>query len=105
MKENGENKITMENKKKIYISGPITDNPEYGRQFTEKYLELEKDYIVLSPLMIKASLSWKEYMKIDLAMISVCDCVYMLKGWENSRGAKIEEMFARMQKKEVIYEE
>ena len=44
-------------------------------------------------------------MKIDLAMIDVCDIVYMMKGWRASRGAKIEECYAQMRGKKVIYEE
>lgn len=94
----------MQNKK-LYISGAITNNPEYKKQFTDKYYELQDNYIVLHPLMINANLSWKEYMKIDLAMISVCDVVYMMKGWESSRGAKIEHFFAQMNGISIIYED
>lgn len=89
---------------KIYISGGITNNPDYKKQFTRKYAELENDYIVLHPLMINAQLSWKEYMRIDLAMIAVCNCIYMLKGWENSRGAKIEHFYAEYLGLKIIYE-
>lgn len=91
-------------KKKIYISGAISTNPDYKKQFTEKFRELESDYTVLTPLFINAELSWKDYMRIDLAMISVCDAVYMMKGWEDSRGAKIEQFFAEINGKEIIYE-
>lgn len=90
--------------KKIYISGAITNNPDYPMQFSKKIYELSKDYAVLHPLMIKADLSWKEYMRIDLAMVYVCDCIYMMKGWENSRGAKIEQFYAELLGKEIIYE-
>lgn len=90
--------------KKLYLSGAITNNPEYKKQFTRKYRELEENYIVLSPLFINANLEWKEYMHIDLAMIDVCDVVYMMKGWKNSRGAKIEEVYAQFKDKEIIYE-
>lgn len=89
---------------KIYISGGISNNPNYKKQFTDKYYELQNEYIVLHPLMINANLTWKEYMKIDLAMISVCDCVYMMKGWKESKGAKIEHEYAKMNNKIIIYE-
>lgn len=92
-------------KKRIYISGSISNNPEYKKQFTRKFRELEESYIVLSPLFINAELDWKSYMKIDLAMIDVCDVIYMMKGWKDSRGAKIEELFAQYKNKEIIYEE
>lgn len=91
-------------KKKIYISGAITGNPAYKMQFLAKYRELEPSYTVLSPLFINAELSWKDFMHIDLAMIKVCDAIYMLKGWEESRGAKIEHCFAQMLGLEIIYE-
>lgn len=92
-------------KKKIYISGSITQNAEYKEQFAKKAEELSTAYIVLSPLFISAALEWKEYMKIDLAMIDVCDIVYMMKGWKESKGAKIEECYAQMRGKQIIYEE
>lgn len=92
-------------KMKIYISGSISKNADYKKQFEEKLEELKKDYVVLSPLFISAELEWKEYMKIDLAMIDVCDTVYMMKGWKESKGAKIEECYAGMRGKKIIYEE
>lgn len=92
-------------KNKVYISGAISNNPDYKKQFVSKYEELWDKYIVLSPLMINAELSWKEHMKIDLAMVSVCDTVYMMKGWEKSRGAKIEHCLAEILNKKIIYEE
>ena len=89
---------------KIYISGPITNNPDYKKQFTDKYYELQGKYTVIHPLMINAELEWRDYMHIDLSMIKICDCIYMLDGWENSRGARIEHCFAKMMGLKVIYE-
>lgn len=91
-------------KQKIYISGGITNNPDYKKQFVSKYYELEGQYTVLSPLMINAALSWDEYMHIDYSMIDVCDCIYMMKGYENSKGAKLEELYAKEKGKQIIYE-
>ena len=94
----------MTDKKKIYISGAITNNPEYKIQFVRKYRELEEEYIVLTPLMINAELEWSEYMHIDYAMIDVVDSVYFMKGWENSKGAKLEKDYAEEKGKELIFE-
>lgn len=95
----------MGKKKKIYILGSISQNENYKQQFMAKHKELEElGYIVLNPLFISCELSWKEYMKIDLVMIDVCDAVYMMEGWKTSRGAKIEECYANMRGKEIIYE-
>lgn len=91
--------------KKIYISGAITNNPNYKFQFKKKYEELDGAYTVLSPLMINAPLSWKDYMHIDLAMIKICDAIYMLHGWEESKGARIEHCFAQILGLEIIYED
>lgn len=91
-------------KKKVYISGAITNNPDYRKQFADKIRQLDAEYTVLHPLMICADLSWKEYMRIDLAMVYVCECIYMMKGWENSRGAQIEQFYAELFGKEIIYE-
>lgn len=92
-------------KPKIYISGSITNNPDYKVQFTRKFRELESDYRVLTPLFINADLSRQEYMLIDLAMIDVCDCIYMLKGWKNSKGAIEEYKYAKEKGLKIIEEE
>lgn len=91
-------------KPKIYISGAITNNPEYKVQFTRKYRELEKDYRVLTPLFINVKLDWSEYMSIDLAMIDVCDCIYMMKGWRTSKGAVEEYRYAQEKGLKIIEE-
>lgn len=92
--------------KKIYISGSITNNPNYRVDFCRKYRELENSgkYIVLTPLMINAKLSWEDYMHIDFAMLEVCDVIYMMKGWEQSKGAKEELEHAKKLNLEIIYE-
>lgn len=40
----------------------------------------------------------------DLEILSRCDVVYMLKGWENSQGATIERQLALALGLEVYYE-
>ena len=33
---------------------------------------------------------WMEHMRRDIALLLECDCIYMLQGWELSKGAKLE---------------
>ncbi len=37
---------------------------------------------------------WLECMRTDLALLVTCDAVYLLPGWQNSRGARIEQSVA-----------
>ena len=44
-------------------------------------------------------------MTIDLAMLEISDIVYMMKGWEQSAGAKWEHEKALIWETPIIYEE
>lgn len=79
---------------KIYISGPITNCQDYKQNFTYHAAKLRaKGHQVLDPTVWdreKLHLKYNEYMALDLAMLSVCDAIYMLPGWTDSHGAKVE---------------
>ena len=45
------------------------------------------------------------YMKIALAMLDACEAVYMLKGWQQSKGAMMEHDRAEAKGKVIMYEE
>jgi len=47
---------------------------------------------------------WKLVLGIDLAIIKKCDTLYMLDNWKDSKGAKVEERYARLIGKEIIYQ-
>lgn len=77
--------------KKIYISGAITGDPNYLEHFAaaEKLLK-ENGHKPFNPCSVPNIFSYDEFMKIDLAALECCDAIYMLKGWQNSKGALIE---------------
>lgn len=84
---------------KIYISGRISGLPyeEVKENFkrAEEYLRAQ-GYETVSPLDLSPdpSLSWEEHMKKDIAGMMQCDAIYMIDGWEKSRGAMLEHYIA-----------
>lgn len=95
---------------RTYISGAITDNADCEKQFTraEQWLKLN-DNTVVSPLKVCATLptqfTHEEYMQVCFKLIDLCDCVYMLKDWQNSAGAKAELAYARATGKKIKFED
>lgn len=94
---------------KIYIAGPMAGiknrNTEAFQRACAQY-RLE-GYIVLNPddLPNTPQIKPAEYMDIDLAMIRACDEIYMLKGWEKSKGAKLEHAYAVYLELKISYQE
>ena len=97
--------------KRIYIAGPISgrDRVDYIQHFAkaEEYLE-DKGYTVINPAKTTAALpdtlSHGEYMEICLTLLSLCDSIYMLEGWEKSLGASMEYGYAQGKDMKIIFE-
>lgn len=82
---------------KVYISGPITNNPNYKECFAMAEAELKvKGHTVFNPTIFDEmeGLDYEEYMTLDMCMLSMCDAIYMLKGWRNSCGSNREYGYA-----------
>lgn len=84
---------------RVYISGPITGDPEFAIKFrraAEKLRDRGLDYVNPAEIATAApGLSWPEYMKIDLQLLDKCDAIMFLKGWASSAGACREAVYAR----------
>lgn len=83
------------NNMKVYISGPISGLPyeEVEKAFSKAEIRLqEQGYEVVNPLNngLPRESTWNEHMRADLKLLLDCDAIYMLDGWTNSKGAKIE---------------
>ena len=56
-----------------------------------RYLSI-KGYEPVNPFEngVSQDAHWMEHMRRDIALLLECDCIYMLQGWELSKGAKLE---------------
>lgn len=94
---------------RIYISGPITNVVDYKEKFAravEKIKAMHPEAEVINPTMIElpASCTHKDYMRIDFMLLDLADAIYMLNGWDMSKGACMEYGYA-MARDLIIMEE
>lgn len=81
--------------KKVYISGAITGLPveQYTAKFNAAELLLTNaGYQPINPIKLDHSQNteWHQYMRTDIAELLTADAIFLLPGWENSRGARLE---------------
>ncbi|MFY8161966.1 MAG: DUF4406 domain-containing protein [Candidatus Kapaibacteriota bacterium] len=91
----------------VYISGKITglDIEIVKQLFQDAETKLiELGYEVINPLKLPNDhdKTWESYMKVCIAYLTKCDAIYMLDGWENSRGANLEYYLAYELKIKVL---
>ena len=87
--------VIKEQMPKCYISGAIAhhDPKERMDTFDRAAAVLEKaGYNPVNPFKngVPQSEHWTKHMRRDIGLLVQCDFIYMLKGWELSKGAKLE---------------
>ena len=101
--------------KVIYVSGKITGTSDYVARFsTVEDKLIAEGYEVLNPVWEGKRLehcletekpTWVQYMKYAIATMMKADYIYMMSGWKQSKGARLEHFLARVLKYTIIYEE
>lgn len=101
-------------KKVAYISGPISGLQNGNVEafaLAQKKLE-EQDYIVVNPHEASKEVydkwakldcttqenkdqMWKEFMIVDIRHLTLCTHVFVLPGWETSKGSNLEILIAQ----------
>jgi hypothetical protein len=79
-----------------YISGKITDNPDYLEQFeaAEALLRFEGISDIINPAKNPPQPSWAEYMRQSYAQLVTCQGIALLPNWPVSKGARREHEMA-----------
>ncbi len=90
----------------IYIAGKITGDKNYKRKFNKAEKMLKgRGFETLNPAkLIDPKKEYDEQMKDCLMLIDKADTIYLLKDWQDSKGAKIEKDYALNTGKVVWYE-
>ena len=96
--------------KTVYISGGITNVPNYPTKFrVAEELLIKLGFNVINPCrcndILPPNSEHSDYMVISLAALSLCDSIYMLKDWENSKGANMEFEYALRKGYKIFFED
>lgn len=96
---------------KIYISGGITNFPNFMERFAEAEKRLRNAYPkaeVINPALVNSNLpkstTHEQYMKMSFLMLDMADYVYMLNNWRESCGASQEYGYALAKGKVIMFE-
>ena len=82
-------------KDKVYISGAIAhyDMAERKEAFSDAEMRLRSmGFNPVNPFKngLPDEAHWREHMRADIRLLLDCEFIYMLQGWELSKGAKLE---------------
>lgn len=101
---------------KIYIAGPMSGYPEHNfpaffeaeKTLHRRFAWVGLDVEVVNPAKINEHLGtdqeWHVYLRNDIKQLVECDTIYLLKGWEASKGATLEFHIAERLGMKIYYQ-
>lgn len=93
----------------MYLSGIITANENCKKEFATAHLFLSQmGYIVINPAeldKVAEGLTYEQYMQIRYRLVEIADIIFMVSGWQKSKGANAELSYAKSLGKKVMYQD
>jgi hypothetical protein len=92
----------------VYISGPMRGLPNFNYGLFNDTAEAlrQAGLVVLNPAETfdgDQTRALPEYMRADIGMLLRAAMIYLLPGWQDSEGARLEYLIAKMLGLEIIY--
>lgn len=94
----------MSSQHKVYIAGPIANTTDFVARFTAARVEVAQlGCIPVCPIELNGvdensrredAANRLAYLRKDIHALIECDGIYLLKGWWDSRGARLEKLIA-----------
>ena len=81
---------------KIYISGRITGTNDYRERFQAAAEKIRNrghepvNPVKLDQILDPATTTWTQFMLASRGLLRACHGIYVLPGWEDSKGARLE---------------
>lgn len=89
---------------KTYVAGPITGIPNGNRSKFEaaaKRLRALGHEVIIPHEIPPVTDDWHTALRADIVVLMTCEKVYLLEGWRNSRGARLEAYIAQCLEMEI----
>lgn len=84
---------------KLYIAGPMTGLPEFNypafNAVAKRLRELGHEVLNPAENPHPPCGTWAGYMRMALVQLVQCECIVLLPGWAESRGALLERAIAQ----------
>jgi hypothetical protein len=91
---------------KYYLSGAITDQPDFKAYFKKYENELRSygltDIFNPAETVWPSDVKWETCMKYDIKILMDCDCLLLLPNWRKSKGARVERNLCKKLKIPVM---
>jgi hypothetical protein len=86
--------MTTSTFERVYIAGPMTGLPDFNHPAfhaaAARLRSLQFEVVSPAELHINLGKDWLFYVRAGIAALTTCDSIYMLEGWDKSRGAQLE---------------